>query len=236
MSRALVILLLIGALMNQTANSVRAKGQTGSSSSPASVVVPGNSNTRLIDSVAARIGDDIITESEVRELAAFQRLVDGHAKSRPELIEELADQWITSGEAHVANYPEPAEDDVNRLFDQLRGKFSSPDEFNKRVAAVGLTEDDVRRLLAKQLYLSRFLDYRFRAAAQVDQKQIEAYYNQELVPKLQSQGQPIPPLEDVQDTIQEVLVQRMITDRATAWLDETRARLKIEVLPEGEGP
>jgi len=230
MNRTLLIPLLVGTLVNVTARGVR--GQGSSAPSATSAV----SNARIIDGVAARIEDDIITESEVRELAAFQLLVDGRAKPRPELIRELADQWIAGGEARVANYPQPSEEDVKRVFEQLVAKFPSPEEFKKRATDVGLTEADVRRLLARQLYLSRFLDYRFRAAAQVDQKQIEAYYNNELVPQLESQGQPVPSLEDVQDAIQEVLVQRAINDRATAWLDETRARLKIDLIAGGEQP
>jgi len=230
MNRALLIPLLMGTLVNATARGVRGQG----SSAPS--VTNAVSSARIIDGVAARIEDDIITESEVRELAAFQLLVDGRAKPRPELIRELADQWIAGGEARVANYPQPSEEDVKRVFEQLVAKFPSPEEFKKRATDAGLTEADVRRLLARQLYLSRFLDYRFRAAAQVDQKQIEAYYDNELVPQLESQGQPVPSLEDVQDAIQEVLVQRAINDRATAWLDETRARLKIDLMSGGEQP
>jgi len=230
MNRAFLIALLIGILLNVTASCV--KGQTGSSVSSA---VPFG-NARMIDGVAARIEDDVITESEVRELAAFQLLVDGRAQPRPELIRELADQWIAGGEARVARYPQPSEEDVKRVLEQLVAKFPSPEEFRKRATDVGLTEADVRRLLAMQLYLSRFLDYRFRAAAQVDQKQVQAYYDNELVPQLESQGQPVPSLEDVEDAIQEVLVQRAINDRATAWLNETRARLKLDVMPEGRQP
>ncbi len=230
MNRAFLIALLIGTFLNVTASCV--KGQTGSSVSSA---VPFG-NARMIDGVAARIEDDVITESEVRELAAFQLLVDGRAKPRPELIRELADQWIAGGEARVAHYPQPSEEDVKRVFEQLVTRFPSPEEFKRRATDAGLTEADVRRLLAMQLYLSRFLDYRFRAAAQVDQKEVEAYYNNELVPQLESQGQPVPSLEDVEDAIQEVLVQRAINDRATAWLNETRARLKIDVMSEGGQP
>lgn len=233
MRRALLILLSLGALMPAAASG--ANGQTGSSSSLSTSAVA-SPKVLLIDGVAARIEDDVITESEVRELAAFQLLVDGLAKPRSELIRELADQWITGGEANVARYPQPSREDVDLLMEQLVAKFPSPDEFKRRSAEVHLTEADIRRLIAKQLYLSRFLDYRFRPAAQVDQKQIEAYYDQELVPQLKSHLQPIPALEDVEDTIQELLVQRAISSRATEWLNETRARLKIDVMPQGEQP
>jgi hypothetical protein len=91
-------------------------------------------------------------------------------------------------------------------------------------------------MLAEQLYLSRFLDYRFRPAAQVDQEQLQKYYDEEFAPQLKARGQAVPPLEDVEDTIREVLVQRQINERARQWLDDTRDRLKIDIMSTGEQP
>lgn len=189
-----------------------------------------------VDGVAARIEDGILTESEVRELAAFQTLVDGRAKPREELIRELADQWIVRGEAEAAKYSQPSAEDVERAFAQFAAQYHSPQEFKSRCAAAGLTEAAVRRMLGGQLYLSRFLDFRFRPAAQVDPKQVETYYRDEFAPQLKARGETVPPLEDVQDTIREVLIQRAISERATQWLDATRERLKIDVVPAGEKP
>ena len=195
-----------------------------------------DSTKQTVDGIAARIEDDILTESEVNELGAFQLLVDGKAKSRADLIRELADQWIVRGEAAAARYPEPTAQDVNNAYVQLQKQFPSAEQFNARCAEAGLSEAAVRRLLAQQLYLSRFLDFRFRPAAQVDDQQIEAYYSGEFVPQLHKRGDAVPPLEDVEDTIREVLIQRAISDRATSWLDETRERLRIDVLSGSEGP
>ena len=190
-------------------------------------------DARTVDGVVARIEDDILTESEVRELGAFQELVDGAAKPREELIRELADQWIVRGEIETAKYPPPSAADVDRAYAQLQTQFGSPEEFAKRCAAVGLSEAAVRRMLLQQLYLSRFLDFRFRPAAQIDSKQIEAYYNDQFVPQLKAKNQEVPQLDAVEDTIREVLVQRAINDRATQWLDDTRSRLKIDVVTHG---
>ncbi len=74
-----------------------------------STVLPAASRvgaSETVDSIAARIEDDILTESELRELGAFQTLVDGQSKSRADLIRELEDQWIVRGEATAASYPE----------------------------------------------------------------------------------------------------------------------------------
>ena len=209
-----------------------AGAQVSSESSSAA----GSGLVQEVDGVAARIEDDILTESEVRELGAFQLLVDGRAKPRAERIQELADQWIVRGEARTARYPQPSSQELDRAWAQFTEHFPSPEAFQKRRTAAQLSEPAIRRILADQLYLSRFLDYRFRPAAQVEQKQIEAYYQDELVPRLRAGGQAVPGIETVEDTIREALVQRAISQRATQWLDDTRNRVKIDIVPEGDRP
>ena len=188
-----------------------------------------------IDGVAARIEDGIITESEVRELGQFQMLVDGKSKSRAELLRELTDQWMVRTEAIAAKYGEPPAADVDRAYAEFVKQFPSPEEFQKRCAAAGLSEAAVRRMVAQQLYLSRFIDYRFRPSAQVTDEQVEAYYRDEFAPQLKARNQPVPPLDDVDDTIREVLIQRAINDRATKWMDENREHLQIDVISPGSG-
>jgi hypothetical protein len=204
----------------------QARAQSASpSKSPAQ-----DSSAIPVDGIAARIEDDLILESEVRELGAFQILSDGKAKPRDVVIRELADQWVVRGEANAAKYPFPSADEIENAFQQFVKQFPSSEEFYKRLAAADLTEAAVKRILAQQLYLAHFLDYRFRAAAQVDDKEVEKYYNEEFAPQLKARNEPVPPLEDVEDTIREVLIQRAINDRAEKWLDDTRQRLKIDVV------
>lgn len=206
-----------------------------STSHSEAVPVRGDSKALPIDAVAARIEDDIILESEVRELAAFQRLVDGHAKPRVDLMHEMADQWIVRGEANTAKFPRLSAAEVDNAYQQFAKQFGTPEEFQKRCADAEITEAAVRRELEQQLYLAHFLDYRFRAAAQVDDNQVEKYYIEEFAPQLKTRGEPVPALEEVDDTIREVLIQRAITERATKWLDDTRERLKIDIVPQGSG-
>jgi hypothetical protein len=227
MRRAIFLLGVIASLCGP------ACAQTHSVRSPDPVVGGG---TQTIDGIAARIEDSILTESEVRELGAFQELVDGRAKPRPELIRELADQWIVRGEANTTKYPLPQPEDVDSAYAKLVKKFPSPEEFKNRCARAGLTEADIRRILEQQLYLSGFLDYRFRPEAQVDDQQIEGYYKDQLTPQLKARGQMVPPLEEVEETIREVLVQRVIDTLSTKWLDETRERLQIDIVSDGATP
>lgn len=223
--------LTIGALLLAASIPAGAGAVVGFQNSGPSATAKSTQNRQVVDSVAVRIEDDIITESEVRELEAFQKLVDGRAKSRNEVIQELVDQWIARGEAQTNQYPAPSDTDIDHAFAQLASQFPSPQEFERRYAEDGLSTLAVRRLLKEQLYLSRFLDYRFRPAAQVSDAQVETYYRDEFTPQAKARGYQVPPLDTVENTIREVLIQRAINDRATQWLDDTRERLKITIVP-----
>ncbi|MGA8871074.1 MAG: hypothetical protein WA434_08425 [Candidatus Acidiferrales bacterium] len=236
MQRAILVLAIMAWLAGPAASRGLAQTQQAAALSPPADAGTAKLAAQPIDGIAARIEDDILTDSEVRELAAFQQLVDGKSKLRDELIRELADQWIVRGEADASKYPPPTKEDVDRAYKQLVAQFPSPGEFEKQREAVGLGDAAVRRMLEQQIYLARFLDYRFRPAAQVDEKQIQAYYNDEFAPQLKARGEKVPPVDDVEDTIREVLVQRDIDTLAKRWLDDTRDRLKIDIMSNGEAP
>ena len=200
-----------------------------------STSLPASSGPQQIDGVAARIEDDIITESEVRELSAFQQLVDGKPKPRAEVLRDLADQWLIRGEATTARYEQPSSADVDRAYHEFVKQFPSLEVFQQRCADAGLSESAVRRMIQQQLYLSRFIDYRFRPAAQVTDQQVADYYRDDFVPQLKARKAEIPALDDVDDTIREVLIQRAITDREEKWLNESRPRLRIDIVSKAGG-
>jgi hypothetical protein len=237
MRRAIFIFALLASLLGFAANRAGAQTGTDSEVTPESSVAgsSGSAATQQVDGVAARIEDDIITESEVRELAAFQLLVDGKSKPRVELIRELSDQWLIRSEATATKYGQPPALDVDRAYAEFVKQFPSAEDFQKRCASAGLTEAAVRRIVAQQLYLSRFIDYRFRPEAQVSDEQVETYYRDEFSPQLKARNEPVPPLDDVDETIREVLIQRAISDRAAKWLGESRDKLKIDIVSPGSG-
>jgi hypothetical protein len=234
MRRALILFGLLAWSMGCGASGAGAQADTYSELPPTRSVA-GSSGAQQVDGVAARIEDDIITESEVRELGAFQTLVDGKAKPRVELIRELSDQWTIRTEATATKYAQPPAADVDRAYAEFVKQFPSQEEFEKRRASAGLTEAAVRRMVGQQLYLARFIDYRFRPEAQVSDEQVETYYHDEFAPQLKSRNETVPPLEDVDDTIREVLIQRAISDRAAKWLSDSRDRLKIDIVAPGSG-
>ena len=186
---------------------------------------------QIIDGIVVRIEDDIITLSELRELAAYQQLLDGHSQTNEELRSELIEQWVVNNEATTARFPLPAETEIDRETGRVENSFHDAAAFQQRLAAAGLTQSDLRRIVTRQIYLARYLDYKFRSSIQVDDAAIASYYRDHLVPEMQAKGQQAPPLEDVNAQISEVLIEQGVNDRTAAWFEETKPRLRIELEP-----
>ena len=186
---------------------------------------------QIVDAIVVRIEDDIITLSELRELAAYQQLLDGHSQSNEEIRSELIEQWVVNNEATTTGFPLPAQTEADRELSRVESSFSSPAVYQQRLEAIGLTGAAVRRIVTRQIYLARYLDYKFRSSIQVTDAAIADYYRDHLVPELKAKGQQPPPLTDVTEQIQEVLVEQGVNERTAAWFDETKPRLKIELEP-----
>lgn len=193
-------------------------------------------SARVVDRIVARIEGDIILQSQVRELGAFQALIEGHAESDEKLLEELIEQWVVETEATASHFPQPAPSEIDRELARLKGQFADPEKYASRLKELGLSAAQVRQMLSRQIYDERYVDYKFRPSVQVETANIDAYYKKELLPELAKKNQPAPNPATVEERIRELLIQRGISDLTVKWLDETKSRLKIEIEAAGGKP
>jgi len=184
----------------------------------------------VIDRVVARVENDIILVSDVHALARYQMFIEGKSESDTQILDRLIDQWIVRNEANAARYPQPSDEEVQRSLARLERSFSSPAEFEDRRRQSGLSSEELLTMVKSQLYLSNYLDTRFRPSIQVEEKDVEEFYKARVVPRAESRGQTPPTLEAARDFIQEALVQRAINEQADRWLKESRSRIRVENL------
>lgn len=182
----------------------------------------------VVDRIVARVENDVILLSDVRALSRYQQFLDGKSESDARVLDRLIDQWIVRTEADVSRSPRPSEADIDRDLSRVRNSFDSEQEYEARRKQAGLNEQDVHAMVASQLYLSNYLDSRFRPAVQIDPKQIEDFYQTAVVPRAKARGQDPPTLDAARDTIQEALIQNGINQQAEQWLKESRLRLHVE--------
>ena len=187
----------------------------------------------IVDRIAARVENDIILLSDIRALSRYQQFLDGKSESDAQILDRLIDQWVVRTEADVSRFPHPYDGEIERELERLRKSFASAEQYEARQKQSGLSEAEVRSIVASQLFFSSYLDSRFRPSVQVDSKAIEGFYASTVVPQAKARGQEPPTLDAAHDLIQEALVQRQINEQAEKWLKESRARLHIEILVDG---
>ena len=182
----------------------------------------------VVDRIVARVENDVILWSDVRALGRYQQFLDGKSESDDQILDRLIDQWIVRTEADASHSPRPTEADIDRSLGRVRDSFATGEEYQARMKQAGLSEQDVRAMVASQLYLSNYLDSRFRAAVRIDPKEIADFYQSSVVPRAKARGQEPPTLDAARDSIQEALIQNGINRQAEQWLKESRLRVHIE--------
>jgi hypothetical protein len=198
------------------------------------ISVAGSSVARaqqVVDRIIARIEDDVLLQSDLRELGEFQQLQGTKVEPESTRLDELIDQWVIEHEGQAAQFPQPSDADVNASVDQLKKNLGGEDVFQKRLKETGLSAASVKRILGRILFYSRYLDYKFRTAAQIDTAAEDKYFNTEFAEQLKARGEKIPLIDSIRPQIHELLVQEDISKRAAEWLTESRSQLKIEIVP-----
>ena len=188
----------------------------------------------ILDRIVARVENDIILLSDIQALSRYQQLVDGKSEAQGQILDRLIDQWIVRTEADVAHFPPPSDADIDSSLSRLRKSFASAEEYEARKKQSGLDDSEIRRIVGTQLYLSNYLDSRFRPSVQIDPKAIEDFYQTAVLPVAKARGQEPPSLEAARDSIQEALIQQRINEQADRWLKESRLRLHVEKLHDEE--
>jgi parvulin-like peptidyl-prolyl isomerase len=182
----------------------------------------------VVDRIAARVENDIILLSDVRNLAAYQLLVQGKKEPDAQLLDRLIDQWIVHTEAEASGYGRPSREEVDAEIERLRTENSDGKSLDLRLKESGLSEAELRRMVEAQIFLTGYLDSRFRPAVQVDAKAVEEYYQNTVLQLAREKGESPPSLESSRAQIRELLIQRGINEQADRWLKERRIRLHVE--------
>ncbi len=199
----------------------------------------------IIDRIAVTVGNGVITESEIlREirLTAFlnREPLDFSPAAKRKTAERLGGE---SGAASVSNeigaslYPLPGAAAAQEMLKQIKDRFPNPAVYQEEMLRVGITEDELKAHLARQLATLSFLDFRFRPGIQIDDDEIRKYFAERLAPELKKAkpGGEFS-LNDYRSQVQEALVGERMDKASDAWLKQARERTRIEFRPEAFAP
>jgi hypothetical protein len=120
----------------------------------------------ILDRVLAVVAGRLIMLSDVTA-ARDLRIVpsaDGEADPIRDVLTKLIDRELVLVEVDRYAPPEPTADEVDREVQRVRARFASQAELDAALARSGLSVQDLRETLRRDLRMRAYLDRRFAAA------------------------------------------------------------------------
>ena len=72
-----------------------------------------------------------------------------------------------------------------------------------------------------------YVEERLGARVFVGLEEIQEYYDNELVPRLEANNEPIPPVREVREPIRQVLKEELLNEEIERWTDELRRNADV---------
>jgi hypothetical protein len=187
-----------------------------------------------VDRIAAAVNDIAIPESEVRKAMVVSALTPEPEESpevfRARVLDALIDQHIEYQDAARFGPPPPnaAEiaEAIKKLEDGLRAEGKDP---QTEYAKAGLTPDDVRASIERQLVIQRYLRERFAPMAYANDEQAREEYEKRFVPEMQGAGKPFPPFEEAAEEMRRRSSARAFDEEVAKWLKDLRQKSRISI-------
>lgn len=144
-----------------------------------------------VDRIVAKVGDEIILESELAQQVAtlevqMQEVTPDSGKLstlRRDVLEQMIENKILLAEAKKESLEvKRAElnDAVDRAIGEARSRFSSPEDFEKRLKEEGLDETKLRKQyedeLRDRLLVQKLIDKNIKPKVEVSPKEVEEFY------------------------------------------------------------
>ena len=176
----------------------------------------------LLDRAVAVINGKVILASEVRaaqRFAVFEPLSapDGEFTpmeamrqivNRTLLLDQMAEQELTAPPTDAAVDEEIA---LLRKHIPACGQSCETEEgWQRFLKAQDLTEAEFRAQWTQRMELLDFVRVRFRTGIRITKPEIETYYKEQLVPEFEARKLQPPPLTQVSDRIEEVLLEQHV--------------------------
>lgn len=186
----------------------------------------------LVDRVVAVVDEDPILMSDLERVIALGLVAEKDDESPEELrrrvLDGLIEEKLRFHELDRFGFVEVPLDEVEAQYQRIRSGFASEQAFADQLAAVGLDEQGLRQLVARQIMVLIFVQERLGPRVFVDLDSIQAYYDDELVPELRRRGAEVPPVDAVREKIRAVLRERLLDEEIESWTDELRGEADIE--------
>lgn len=188
----------------------------------------------VVDRIAATVNDVAIPESEVRKaivVSGFPREPGESTEAyRARVLGALVDQHLQYEDAQRFGPapPDAAEIEaaMKTLGDRLRAEGKEPEaEF----ARAGLTREEVRASIERQLLIQRYLRERFTPIAIADEAKAREEYDEVYTAERRAAGLAVPPFETVVEEMRKRAQDRAFAEEIDKWRKDLRVKARVAI-------
>ena len=184
-------------------------------------------------------GGEVITLSDVRWLIQYrgQTLPPDPARRRlvySAALDQLIEETMIASEAQNTPGAEILPAEIESRIEAYKQSFRSEGAFQEKLRSMGMSPGSLHAMILRQLTVQKFVQVRIQPFAIVSPREIEAYYRQTFLPTVRDG--PAPPLELLQNRIQEIVGLRKTNQELERWVTRARKRTEIDVLLFREPP
>ncbi len=187
-----------------------------------------------MDRIAATVNDVAIPESEVRRAMAVSALRPQAGETsdafRARVLDALIDERLQYEDALRFGPAAPDAAEVEAALKKLRDRLAKEGKDPAaEFAAAGLTTEEVRATVERQLIIQRYLQERFRPIAFADEDRAREEYEKHYVPERQAAGLSVPSFEAVSDEMRARSQQKVFGEEVEKWMKELREKARIAI-------
>jgi peptidyl-prolyl cis-trans isomerase SurA len=185
---------------------------------------------QVVDRVVANINGHVVLQSDWEEEVAFEAFSDGRdpdsftSAERKAALDRLIDQELLREQVRPSS-PAPADQVAARVAAVRKAQPDCPTEesWHAKLKRYGLTEHELEKRLGDEIQLMKLVEDRLRPSVQIDQRAVESYYSEQLLPELKKAGSNAKPLTEVFGRIKDLLAEKKMNELLTGWLANLRS-------------
>ena len=205
------------------------------------LAVPSTAGT-VVDRIVSSVNGHAVLQSDWEREIAFEALLNGRdpdtftLPERAAALNRLVDQELLREQVRPGQSA-PAAEVATRVADvrKLQPGASSDTIWQASLQRYGLTQSELEKRLSEDIQLMKLVEDRLRPSIQIDQKAVESYYKDELLPELTKAGGSAQPLTEVYGRIKTLLAEKKMNELLSGWLASLRSGSQIRTLTPNAG-
>lgn len=200
-----------------------------------SMALAGVSNAgSIVDRVVRSVNGHVVLQSDWEQEIAFEAILDGRqpdsftTAERNAALDRLIDQELLREQVRPGQ-PAPSSEIAARVAEvrKLQPDCSTEEGWHATLQRYGLTQSAVEARLSDEVQLMKLVEDRLRPSIQIDQKAVESYYHDQLLPEITKAGGSAKPLTEMYGRIKTLLAEKKMNELLSGWLASLRSGSNI---------